>query len=216
MIPYLAIPSGTGLIDFKTMAAIESARAAYPTMARRVQVCSLLAYAFNTLYADALNQRKDGVTHFVMVHDDVAPQDKDGVCWLRVMEQEMLIRGVPVLSASVAVRGTLDSSAAVDTTQAATRIPLKELNAKVGIHSRDCALLINTGCLVIDIRHEWAERLSFHVRDGIRKLKDGTFAPFVEPEDWELSRSLRRMGVPFAVTAAIETLHAGTHRWSSR
>ena len=120
-----------------------------------------------------------------------------------------------VLSAAVAVRGTNESSAAVDG-PAPRRIPLAELAKKGGVHSRDCALLINTGCLVIDIRETWAEKLYFHVKDGIRRLSDGTFAPFVEPEDWELSRSLRRMGVPFATTAAVETLHAGVQRWSSR
>lgn len=215
MKPFLAIPSSRGAIDFRTMRAIESVHAAYPETMRRVQVCSLLAYCFNALYAEALNRRGDGITHFVMLHDDVAPQDVEGVCWLRVLENEMTVRGVPVLSAAVAVRGTNESSAAVDG-PAPRRIPLAELAKKGGVHSRDCALLINTGCLVIDIRETWAEKLYFHVKDGIRRLSDGTFAPFVEPEDWELSRSLRRMGVPFATTAAVETLHAGVQRWSSR
>lgn len=227
IVPFLAIPTASGgPASYDQVRAIESFRASFQLYGRGVATSSLLAYGFNRLYADALNDRagdgKPGATHFIMLHDDVVPYDPPDVGWAQALVVEMIQNNLGALCAAVAIKdGTGDSSTAIDNDRndpaPARRIRLEEFKDRKLITTREePRLLINTGCLCIDLTKPWAERLYFHVKDGIRKNAEGNFEPWVDPEDYNFSRMLRREGVHFGCTAAFETVHVGRRKYSSR
>lgn len=226
VLPYLGIPTSTGMSDYRQRAAIQSFTRSFAGHGLRVNVCSLLAFSFNTLYADALNDAKErGVTHFVMLHDDVVPLDPaPDVGWGQVLIATMLQHDLGACCALVAIKhdGETDSSTAIDDPAGdpmkLRRMRLEEFSPtrRVTTTREEPLLLMNTGCLAIDITKPWAERVFFHVKDGIRKDKDGRFVPWVDSEDYNFSRMLRREGVHFGCTSAVRTLHIGKKAWSNK
>ena len=51
-----------------------------------------------------------------------------------------------------------------------------------GLDSRTTpGLLINTGCLAIDLRKPGTERLYFHIRDAIKRTPAGHYIPWTQP-----------------------------------
>ena len=92
---FLGIPCGDRRLDCGTANAILKA----PHHVRCAPVFnsfSLLACNFNFLFTAALNMRKDGFTHFCMLHNDVIP---DGDRWLADLLDEMLLADADVVSA---------------------------------------------------------------------------------------------------------------------
>lgn len=216
VIPYLAVPTYDGRVDMRSADAAYSLRRAYPNHGFGRETCSLLAYGFNRLYADALNRRKThGFTHFVMLHADVAPLDSTEGAWATRLFALMQKYDLGVLSVACMIKNnTGDTSTGLDVDGEVTRLG----PAGIGdvLTSRDLPnLLMNTGCMAIDITKPWAEKLFFHIKDGIVKDKDGRFTAVVHPEDWELSRLLRKLRVPYGVTTLIDTQHFGVGVWST-
>lgn len=209
---FLAVPMAKGAVDIDNCRAQEAFMASVPSVRMR-QTASLLCYNFNALYAAALNARAHGVTRFVMLHDDVVPEGGD---WGRRLLDIMDGHRLGVLSAAVAIRGDArgETSTAIGANgkEAMRRLTRAEIGEVMT--SRDQPrLLINTGCMAVDITQPWAERLYFRTTDAIVRDKAGIFRAVVEPEDWEMSRWLRREGVAFGVTTLIACGHIGRHLW---
>ena len=227
---YLTVPCYPGVVDFRIEGAIHAARTRFPLCAVRMESVSALCLAFNIAYAQALNMRGQGITHFVMLHSDVVPAqqviaDQDGAngrvsgCWIDVLLSEMAAHGLDAISAVVAIKHDKgETSTGVE--RAADggdkgRLRLSNCLEWEGATRRaqdmkNYRLLINTGCMVIDIRKPWAERLYFRTQDAIRKdAKTGLFEAHFEPEDWEMSRMLSKWGVPYGATTALRVEHMG-------
>lgn len=227
--PYFALPSGTGMYHFDhSNEQARTLQGAFPNGWRRQhRSTSLLAYTFNLLYADALNNRwsesnPNGVTHFLMLHDDIIPHDNaEGFPWSHDLFRVMLNHNLGVVSAVVPIKDKSgDCSTAIEDrggdVMGSTRYKLADFPLGRTVTSVDePGLLINSGCMAIDLTKPWSERLYFHVKDGIRRLSDGTFQAWVDSEDWNLSRMLRRLGVKYGATAAFRVEHIGLARYES-
>lgn len=218
--PYLGIPSADDTLYFRTAAAavnfcVDFGIEKTLPFGRQFEVSSLLCKNFNSLYSHALNGRKThGVTHFFLLHNDVGPVPNDwGSRMLTIMQRDKL----HALSAVISIRGNgLDSSTAweADGKEPRRRVAIGEITGTV--NSRDNRrLLINTGCLCIDLRHPAADSLYFAMKDGVRRRPDGIYEPFNESEDYNLSHMMRKAGMDFGATAEFEVLHCGRRDWSN-
>ena len=175
---------------------------------------SLLTFAFNQCWAAALNERKRGATHFLMLHADVVPTDPN---WLTQLLLEVTFRpeiqilsvAVPIKSSSGRVSCALESDDAWDPrglTQA-------DLLARE-VTWTDPGLLVNTGLLLVDLRQPWVEQVRFTVHDRLVQV-EGEWRAQVFSEDWDFSRQARALGVDSWVTRRIGVVHMGVHGWSS-
>lgn len=180
---------------------------------------SLLAMTFNALWCEALNLRAElGVTHFAMLHADVAAQ----TCWADVLLAEMAATGAGVVSAVLPIKDDRGlTSTAVGTRgrqwDGFRRLTMAEVQslpetftlADLGLSEHAHTLLVNTGCFLADLRQPWCEKVWFEVRDRISRGPDGKFRADNWPEDWHLSQQLQRLGVPVAATRKVRAVHEG-------
>jgi hypothetical protein len=214
--PLLGIPCGRDVLPSEVFGAIHAFMTTIPNAGRRMVTISALCYAFNTLYAGALNERKNGLTHFVMLHDDVAPMD---LYWGVRLLHSLTTHKLAACAAMVAIRDDEipETSTALDDESGKNqprRIKIGEWNGVVTSREHP-NLLINTGCLAIDLRHPQAEKLYFTFKDGIKRSPDGTYSAWAMPEDWNLSRMMRSLRMDFGVDADIPTIHIGTKAFSN-
>jgi hypothetical protein len=167
---------------------------------------SLLAYNFNTFWADALNHRHE-MTHFLMLHSDVVPAP--GFLGTLLTEMERL--KADVISVVIPIKSKEGlTSTAVETADRwkPRRLSMSEVFEREESWTED-GLLVNTGLMLVDFRKPWVDKIHFTVNDAIRKKADGSFEAVVEPEDWNFSRQVRTLGgVPWA-TRKVQVLHVG-------
>jgi hypothetical protein len=166
---------------------------------------SLLAYGFNKLWTHALAERKNGLTHFLMLHADVVPWS-DG--WLSQLHQEMERIGAQVLSAVSPLKDwTGLTSTAIDG-EPIRRLTMTEIMARPESFT-DPDLMVNTGMLLVDMRGDWVEQVYFTIKDGLRKNPDGSYTVLCEGEDWSFSRQVRRLGIALWATRKVRLMHVG-------
>lgn len=221
---YLSIPALNGEACKATL------RAAYlqrgtdaPIIESQVLHTSLLANSFNQDWAMALALAARGqVTHFCMLHADVVPEPG----WLGKLLEEMERTEAQVLSAVVRIKSEDGSvSVAVDEGDAweprrLTCQDLCELPETFSID--DCGkpgdvLLVNTGCLLVDLRGGWAHETDddgclktyFTISDRIRPIDGGKYLVSVRPEDWNFSRMAAASGARVMATTCVTTSHRG-------
>ena len=169
------------------------------------QCLSLLAYAFNTLWVHALAERKNGLTHFLLLHADIVPYDDD---WLSQLYHEMERVGAQVLAAVSPLKGPSGlTSTALDGTPL-RRFTMTEIMAQPETFTHP-DLLINTGMLLVDMRADWVEQIAFTIKDGISKNPDGSYTVLCASEDWDFSRQARRLGVQLWATRKVRLCHVG-------
>jgi hypothetical protein len=226
---FLGIPCGDGRLDMGTAQAILKA----PMQVRcapAFNAFSLLACNFNFLFTTALNLRSQGITHFCMLHNDVAPQSDT---WLTDLLNEMILADADAISAVVPIKNDqgltstgLDYSGLPDARPfACRRLTMTEIMQMPETFDADEAeahlsdfpsdqidpvLLINTGLLLIDIRKPWVESVKFQVLDEVRSNPEtGVMECFTDPEDWNFSRQLHGLGVRYVATRKVHVQHAG-------
>jgi hypothetical protein len=192
-------------------------------------VSSLLPLAFNTLWADALNKRQElGLTHFAMLHTDVAPQ-RD---WLEVLLAEQQRRGVDVLSCVIPIkdeRGLTSTAVLREGQPQVQRLTMHEVMglsptfglAEIGIEGAQ-GLLVNTGCWVCDFTQPWVEAVWFRFHDGIVRHPDGRFEARNFPEDWNMSLHFLQHKLRVAATRVVslghmdgQTAYRNDHAWGT-
>jgi hypothetical protein len=168
---------------------------------------SLLAYGFNCLWVRALEQRPHGCTHFLMLHADIVPIERD---WLARLYQAMVAHDAQVLSAVVPLKDAsgLTSTAYYAEGEALRRLTMHEVMAGAETFTAP-DLLVNTGLLLVDLRKPWVEEICFTITDRIQKHADGSFAVHVLGEDYGFSLQARRLGIPLWATRAVPLSHAG-------
>ena len=171
---------------------------------------SLLAKGFNTLWCQALNS--GNVDYFAMVHADVVPEHY----WLDTLIEEMHAHQLELISATIPIkdyRGITSTALETKNPWGPRRLTLHEIHNEFPetITQRDQAgLLVNTGCWVCKFNPRWREELCFTIQDDIVKDPKGQFHPVVRPEDWNFSRQLRLLNVPFGATRKVKIRHLGT------
>ncbi|KKN80773.1 hypothetical protein LCGC14_0325790 [marine sediment metagenome] len=192
---------------------------------------SLLAHSFNQLYAQAIFARNtQGVTHFAMIHTDVAPEAN----WLDVLWEELTAQHADILSAIIPIKSSLGlTSTAIDNSsdpwhpRRLTMTEIMELpetfgrqaTMEAGFNPDGDRLLVNTGCWICDLRKDWVDaaddegwlKCHFTIGDGIRANADGSYLAGVQPEDWTFSRMVQTVDPKARVLATrkVRVLHMG-------
>lgn len=214
VVPFLAIPTHNGDISVATHKAAVDLRRRYPLSSEMLGSFSALTGNFNSLYAAALNARETaGITHFVMLHADVGAVAPQGFgTWIDVMVEYMRHFKLGVISAACLIKDDSgDTSTAVDMrpAQPIRRLKMAEIGGMMLSDQWAMPLLINTGCMVIDITQPWADEVVFTVGDTRTKGADGKWHTEFDPEDWRFSRWLHERGVRYGVTTDVKCSHVG-------
>jgi SAM-dependent methyltransferase len=177
-------------------------------------VSTVLDHGFNRLWATALNLVKEGVTHFAMIHDDVAP----GQGWVDVLLAEMALTGADVISTVVPIKtehGLTSTAIETDDPWLPRRLTMAdayELPETFSDGDVGGELLLNTGLWICDIRKLfWTDPtpLKFQTDNRIVKNRDGEWEAQARSEDWEFSRAARKRGAKLFATRKVALYHAG-------
>lgn len=213
----IAVPSYDGRIEIGTSFCLT--RASLKEENRcviRTSDSSSNTGGFNTLFAEALNERKHGLTHFAMLHIDVVAEHG----WLDKMLDLMEKHEADILSAVIPIK-TRDGyvSTAIDQSNGAgmgtrehyaiSALNLREVHRMKDATFTDENLLINTGLMLIDMRKPWVEQICFRFENEILKMPDGEFKAFQVSEDWHLSRQARALGAKLYATREVKVKHMG-------
>jgi hypothetical protein len=209
---FLGIPCYSAFTVQNTPAILNAVRCPNVDVAWTMRSSSLLTWNFNMLWCEALNRRSAGFTHFLLLHADVEPLDEN---WLDLLVEEMRSTRTEVLSAVVSIKDANGQTSTARDTDAwhPRRYTMQEVRQQpVTWTERD--LLVNTGCLLVDMRRPWVERICFTINDRIARTPTGWEA-VAEPEDWHFSRQCRRLNVPVWATRRIRIRHHGGGLWMS-
>lgn len=208
---YLGIPSYNQMLEAKAVEAIWFA-GGQGVAQYKCESVSLLAYGFNRLWCNALNARKNGITHFLLLHSDVIPYDAKN--WVNILKAEMLEKEADVMSVVVPIKSpqgltsTAYDMSCEENPWAVQRLTMSQVMALPETFTH-LGLLINTGCLLVDITKPWAEKICFTVNDKIVRLEDGSFMAQNEPEDWNFSRQVSQYGGSIWATRKVVVAHMG-------
>lgn len=187
---------------------------------------SLLANCFNAAWVEALNRQADGedITHFAMLHDDIAPDD----FWVDTLMEDLLHYEADLMAAVVPIKDAtgLTSTAIEDPNDLFSverRLTVAEIKDLPPVFTAaDCGypgrkLLVNTGCWVCDFTKPWrlatnddgSLKLRFTIKDTIRRNQFGRWSAEVAPEDWNFSRDLHDLGAKVMASKRLGVNHFG-------
>lgn len=185
---------------------------------------SLLPVTFNILWASALNAYDKGlVTHFAMLHADIIPDNK----WLERLLLLMKQHKCDIISAVVPLKDQTGITSTgighpTDPWQVVKRLTLYEVHNRLPItfdashcNYKDYPLLLNTGCMLIDLSKPWCDGFEFNIYSRITKHNGERFVE-ARSEDWELSRHVHAAGGKLAATSAVGLYHAGTMHYGNQ
>lgn len=177
---------------------------------------SLLAQSFNVMWAGTLNKaRETKIDYFAMLHSDVEPFG----FWLDELVDELESHRLDVVSAIVPIKNTkgLTSSGyeldPPDEWKIGGRLTLDEVYKLPTTFTKEHVgreLVMNTGCWVCRFNPEWAAKVCFNIRDRITQQPDGSYVAEVVPEDWDVSRQFRALGLKLGLTRRVKLGHRGT------
>ena len=175
---------------------------------------SLLALTFNLTLANALRLAKEGkATHYLMLHDDICPLDSN---WFDQMWAAWKDSNAELMCAVSPIkdeRGLTSVAIESEDPWKPRRLTMKEVAAGpvTFTHPR---LLLNTGCMMFDLRAPWVKDCWFKIDDGMTWTDDGIPTPRVMPEDWQFSRMARAAGCErIYATRAVRLDHVGQQRF---
>src|SRR5258706_6916604 len=186
-----------------------------------IQWGSLLTKNFNVAYATALNNRKNAITHFCILHEDITPEP----LWLKKMMAIMESKRADILSVVVPLKSELGvTSTALDEKCSwedahwrPRRLTLTEVFKNYEPTFTDAHLLVNTGLMLVDLRPAWAEKLYFEFEDKFipHPYKPELVIPVNVSEDWNFSRKARKEGARIWATREIKVTHTGQHTFKN-
>lgn len=175
---------------------------------------SLLARAFNECYSWALNQRAEGVTHFLLLHADIVPHTP--AQWLQEMSLLSARYKAGILSAVVPIKthhGFTSTAIETEDPWNPRKLTRDEVSLKAGTWTEP-GLLVNSGLMLVDLTQPWSDKVWFQIHDRILQGPDG-FKAETQPEDWDFSRQVRAAGGSIYATRSIRVHHFGTDVWST-
>lgn len=208
---YLALPHRNDLSAGTLMGVLNTGAGHRMTVQERSN--SALALCFNTLWADALNNRDKGITHFAMLHCDIAPEPG----WLETLLAEQKATGADIMSTVVPIkdgRGVTSTLLWCPKTNHTRRLTMKEVMKMPATFMEaegapGWKLLANTGCWVCDFTKPWVEQAHFRFQDRIVRQPNGQYQAFMMPEDWLFSLDAHRRGLKVACTRKVQVKHKG-------
>jgi hypothetical protein len=183
---------------------------------------------FNSLWAEALNRYEAGeITHFAMLHADVAPQPG----WIDVLAEELERVDGDLISVAIPIkdsRGLLSCGIGNPDNHWSPwfRLTLKEMHRYLpatfdrhacGYADPDWPLVFNNGCWLADLRRSQFRAVNadgglaamFDFRRRIHRGADGKWAVAGESEDWFFSRQCARLGLRTFCTRKVVVTHEG-------
>jgi len=211
---FLGVPTSDLKVNPDLIAAILQCSPKGILQGFRTHSYSCLTRNFNELFCAALNARKDGATHFCMLHSDVVPH---GIGWLDVLSDEMERVEADVLSAVIPIKTSSGvTSTAIDEPCEGSdknwrprRLTMNEVYNDHPETFTHKDLLVNTGLMLIDIRKDWVNDIWFEFEDMISRDAVGNFIAVNVPEDWNFSRRARKMGASIWATRKVACTHYG-------
>lgn len=207
--PFIAVPTYSGMLHFTTFQALMGSSVLDP-MIQFFQF-SMTTLCFNALWASALNQKKTGVTHFAMCHDDITPE----AGWLDKMLAIMEREKCHILSAVSPLKNEsgLTSTAVDNDTWNPPRFTLRQLS-KMPSTFTSPKLLLNTGLMLVDIRETWVDTMLFDVKNAMLLGEKG-FSPIAFTEDWLFSRKANALGKKLCATTEVKLTHCGSKNFAN-
>ncbi len=221
---YVAVPSYDGRIHAEVLTAVFNASMERPARLGFVQVQSQswLCRNFNVLFTSALNLRsKAGITHFLMLHEDVAIQSSDWLSKIISIAEAKKADVLSVISPLKFDKGLTSTALDNGEDRPVRRLTLNELYKDYEPTFTTPDLLINTGLMLVDLRNPIfedpnnVEALAFTMVDKITTNKDGSFGVDGTPEDWNFSRKMREFGASIWATREIPIIHKGGGVWGN-
>lgn len=210
---FLAVPSYDGKLTSRAAQTIYTASTVNMKM-EAVGSSSLLCYGFNSAWCMALNHRKDGITHFAMLHNDIQPEDG----WIDTLIAEADKHEADIVSCVVPLKNNSGiTSTAIDTDYFhPRRLTIRETASLPETFSAEDVpwsgvnmLLVNSGCWICRFTAPWVDRVCFSIEDRIERMPDGTFEPRVVSEDWNFSRFAHREDLKVMATTKVKLTHVG-------
>lgn len=185
-------------------------------------VSSLLCQSFNTSLAKALDARDRGeIDYFALLHSDIEPEPY----WLDKLAGELARYQADVISAVIPIKEpaedprTSTAIGALDNpwyparyVRRSDRDRLPETFGAADVCGPDEVLLINTGCMLIDLRDPFWDTFAFTIEDRITQV-GGKRVAQVCPEDWRMSRQLHAAGLRYLATWSVKATHHGAAGW---
>lgn len=220
---FLAMPNYGNIVNEGTVDAVHFASRRNAVAIKFSGSVSALTHNFNRMWAMALNKRKEGITHFCMLHADIGIEQ----FWLDKMLDLMEKHDADVLSAIVPIKDptsgitstALDEGVGgMDPQWRVRRLTLHEVHNKYPGTFTDEKLLLNTGCMLVDLRKPIAwEKLCFRFENAIipNPTVPGELMPVFFPEDWLFSRDAKKLGAKLFATREVKLYHEGTVRFSN-
>ena len=188
---------------------------------------SVLPANFNEHLCAAWNLRKErGVTHFAMLHGDIAPQN----FWFDVLLDELHASKADVISAVVPIKSLKGQTS----TAVGERLPngrpvhtkltmqdVFQLPETFGIEDTpwpDKTLLINSGCMAFRL-DPWVREFlldeSFGFETWCEENEDGQIQAHALGEDWRFALWLAKHGIRAVATRKVELNHWGMHAYGN-
>ncbi len=219
---FLGIPCYGNQVNEGVIDAVACASKRGLVAAKQALNFSILTHTFNMLWASALNHRKTkGITHFALLHADIGPE----VLWLDKMMDLMNEHGADVLSAVSPIKDDKGlTSTALDEPVGGhdpywrvRRLSLHEIHKKFPGTFTHGKLLVNTGCMLVDLRKPWVEKICFRFENAMlpHPTVEGDFMPVVLPEDWAFSRDAKKLGAKLFATREVSLYHEGNIRFTN-
>lgn len=217
---YLGIPTHEGKIQNEIVNAILGGGSSIGTMT--IEGGSALTTNFNKLWTMALNNRRNGFTHFAMLHSDIAIQTS---FWCDKMVEIMERENVDVLSVAMRLKSTDGMTSTAIERPAQNELGFqhgKMTMAQILKRGKTWSapdLLVNTGLMLVNMQKSWSERVWFEFQDRIASVMENnikTFYPVSLAEDYGFSRMVKSQGGKLAVTLEIAATHCGGGRFSNQ
>lgn len=220
----IGVPNYSGDIYYRTvLSIIHALKTPNASVDLEFNSTSATPFCFNRLLNSAYYSDCD---YWVMMHSDLAPKESN---WLEGMILDMRIHDLAVLSAVAAIKSEDGlTSTGVNTREAfPRRLTTYEINTGPDVLTNEIckriyghSLLINTGCMVWDMKkmreHIPSLPFEFHDRWGSILTDQGEkMVPEFIPEDWLMSTRLDELGVKFGSTKRITTYHKGQKEYYS-
>jgi GT2 family glycosyltransferase len=219
---FIGIPSHNGQVHGDIIASVMDPAIKGETIGFAHQAFSLLARNFNDLFCFAINQKI--YTHFLLLHSDMIPLPG----WLGRMHEIMAEKKCDVLSVVAPrknPRGLTSTAVLTGMNPFRARcLSMKEIQAlpetfgDEDLQSSRPAkedLLVNSGCLLIDLSAPWVGKVWFEIKDDVVKTPEGAYKPAGISEDWLFSMRARAAGAKIYATRAVKVIHVGTHGYTN-
>lgn len=174
---------------------------------------SLLAFGHNLCLANALAVKD--ADWYINLHSDIVPEP-DGLTKLIEIAERENADVVSVISPIKDGRGLTSTGVGSkdDDWISVRRFTMKQvMNELPPTFGQDRVepgvLMINTGCLLINLKSPWVRKACFTVRDRMVESENGILHPIILPEDWGFSHDCYRWGAKVFATREVFITHHG-------